>query len=466
MKIKGWKEVFRFTFTQQVKTKSFIVSTIVIALIMALMAFLADFLPVIFLEDELSKAERAVAGEDVFTIETLYINNESGHDFDFTAALSGTNVTVNFISASEADAKIAAIADTTEKAMVSKIILDESGFSVDSRYAGGESGVQKLDGEVLNSKLADSIRIQYLASLGVPEDQIALAMSPVYSSISSAGEEPMSMIKQIVNTVVPMISAIVLFIFIFSYSQLVAQAVAIEKSSRIIEYLLTSIKPLAIILGKVLAMCCVSLMQFVLIGFGGTLGFLVSIPFGIVGKVGTMVQAAAPMMTEAAGAAAASGAGAGMDAAVVIGEIGDAFSNVDAGLFIIMIVTFILGFLFYAGIAGLAGASVSKMEDLSSAIQPLSLIGVLGFYLAYFPQISGEQNTMSVVARYMPISSPFILSSDYMLGNIGIAEALVSIAVLAAADIAVMMLVAKVYESVILHTGNRLKLGDMLKMSK
>ena len=131
-----------------------------------------------------------------------------------------------------------------------------------------------------------------------------------------------------------------------------------------------------------------------------------------------------------------------------------------------MIVVFILGFLFYAGIAGLAGASVSKMEDLSSAIQPLSLIGVLGFYLAYFPQVTVEENTMALLARYLPISSPFVLPSDYLLGRIDLVGTLIAIAVLAVADILIMMFVAKVYESLILHTGNRLKLGDILKMSK
>ncbi len=231
---------------------------------------------------------------------------------------------------------------------------------------------------------------------------------------------------------------------------------AIEKSSRIVEYLLTSIKPLALIIGKVIAMCLVSLMQFIIIGLGGGLGFLISMPFGIFSKVDKLV--------EAAGGAALTGSG--LEAQGVLDDIGKAFSNVDAIALIIMILTFVFGFLLFAGMAGIAGASVSKMEDLASAIQPLSIIGVLGFYLAYFPQVTPEENTMSVVARYVPISSPFILPSDYMLGKIGLPEALISIAILIAADIGIMVLVAKVYENIIVHTGSRLKLGDMLKMSK
>lgn len=455
MKIKGWKEVFAFTFNQQIKTKSFIIGTTVMAVIVALIAFLADFLPTLFLGDQLDSMEKAMNGEFFTTIDKVYISNETDYAFDFSAALSQAGVKYDMISADAAAAKTEELANGAENAMVTRITAGDAGLIVESKYAGGKADINKSDCESVTSLITGQVNTQYLLLIGVPENEIVRTLSGVHSTVSVAGEEPVSMVQQIINSVVPMISSIILFIFIFSYSQLVAQAVAIEKSSRIIEYLLTSVKPLAIILGKVLAMCCVSLMQFIIIGLGGTVGFLISLPFGIVSKVNTL--------TQAAGAAAMTG---GDDPVSIVNDIGAAFSNVDAGALIIMIASFVLGFLFFAGIAGLAGASISKMEDLSSAIQPLSLIGVLGFYLAYFPQITGEENTMSLIARYIPISSPFILPSDYLLGKIGIAEALVSIAILAAADVLVMLFVAKVYESIILHTGNRLKIGDMLKMSK
>lgn len=453
MRTKGWKEVFKFTFTQQVKTKSFIIGTIVISLIIALIAFLADFLPTIFLESELSKAERAANGEDVFTVDALYIDNETGYDFSFDAIVGTSNIKVQKVTADEANEKIGQIADTKERAIVSVITLSEGRFSVNSKYSGGEADISKGDCEAINSLIANSVKVQYLSFIGVPEDQIETAMSDVSVSLSCAGKEELSGIQMMLNSVVPMISSIVLFIFIFSYSQLVAQSVAIEKSSRMIEYLLTSIKPLAIIIGKVLAMCCVSLLQFFVIGIGGAAGFIISLPFGILTKAQSLMNTF--------GAQAES-----MQAVGIVNDIGNAFSGVDASVIIVMILSFVFGFLFFAGLAGLAGASISKMEDLSSAIQPLSIIGVLGFYLAYFPQVTGEDNLMSKLARYIPISSPFILPADYLLGRIGIVETIISLLVMIAADIIVMMLVAKVYETIILHTGNRLKLGDMLKMSR
>ncbi|MCR4780283.1 MAG: ABC transporter permease [Ruminiclostridium sp.] len=453
MKTKGWKEVLAFTFIQQVKTKSFIISTIVIALIVALMAATANILPTFFLDSSLSGEASPL---DSFTVRTLYLDNETEYAFDFTEALKPMAVTIKPVTAAEADAKAKELTDTAEQAMLTRITVVDDMFSIDSQYAGGDSGVTKGDCDAVTQTVSGEMHAQFLLLSGLPQDKLATALSGVSVTVSCAGEEPESMVSSVIKSVVPMLSSIVLFIFIFSYSQLVAQSVAIEKSSRIVEYLLTSIKPLALIIGKVIAMCLVSLMQFIIIGLGGGLGFLISMPFGIFTKIDKLV--------EAAGGAALTGNG--LEAQGILGDITKAFSNVDAMALVIMILTFVFGFLLFAGMAGIAGASVSKMEDLASAIQPLSIIGVLGFYLAYFPQVTPEENSMAVVARYVPISSPFILPSDYMLGKIGLPEALLSIAILIAADIGIMVLVAKVYENIIVHTGSRLKLGDMLKMSK
>ncbi|MBQ9385223.1 MAG: ABC transporter permease [Ruminiclostridium sp.] len=447
MKTKGWREVFSFTFVQQVKTMSFIVGTIVMSLITALITFLANFLPTLFLGDRLNDPSGSGSAV-VAAVDRLYISNETGYDIDFSNIGETLGVSCEMLTADNAEAKEEELKGSAAREMLSRIVNAGGAFSINSRYAANCTTVKESDCKSLNSVLSQEVKARFLASYGIEGSALIPALSSVNTTIAKAGEKPVNEIQQIINSVVPMISSIILFVFIFAYSQLVGQAVAIEKSSRIVEYLLTSIKPLALIVGKVLAICCVSVMQFIIIILSGGIGFLISMPFGILSKIST-----------ASGETAAA-----MDG--VINELGEAFSSFDGMVFVIMLVTFILGFLLFAGLAGLAGSSVSKMEDLAPAMQPLSIVGVLGFYLAYFPQVTGEENSFSALARYLPISSPFILPSDYMLGKIGIPEALISIAVLAVTDILLMMFVAKVYEAIILHTGNRLKVGDMLKMSK
>ena len=455
MKIKGWKNVFAFTFIQQIKAKSFIIGTAVIMLITALISALANIIPGLMLGDDSSGIFSDDGEAAALTVDKLYICDITGMGFSFEEAASALGLTLENVDKQTADSTIERLKTSDERGMVAIISLDaESGLAVDSRYSRESTGVRPEDGERINAVLASQIKAQYLMGSGLSADALPLAMSNVYTVSGVAGEGPRSLVKDMANTLVPMLSSIILFIFIFSYSQLVAQSVAIEKSSRIMEYLLTSVKPLAIIMGKVLAMCCVSLMQFLLIIAGGAIGFFATMPFGLFAHIGEL---------DAGGALS----GSGIQAQNIISDLQSVFSSVNAMSVIVMLLTFILGFLLFAILAGLAGASVSKMEDLASAMQPLSIIGVLGFYLAYFPQVTASdgENVMMVVARYLPISSPFILPSDYMLGRLDTAGVLIALVILAAVDVLLMMLVAKVYEHIVLHTGSKLSIKDMLKLA-
>ena len=457
MKTKGWKNIFAFTFLQQIKTKSFIISTTIIAIIVALIAATVNILPAILLEDELTKVEESLEGNtEAFTIDKLYIANATDLKLNFTFTTASMGITPENISVADVDGKIEYLAETTENAMLAHITMTDGYLAIDAYYSGKNSSIEESDCSSVLNLLKTQLDIQYLASIGMSTEQISTVSAGISTSLLQAGDEPVSLVDELVNMVVPMMASLVLFIFIFSYSQLVAQSIAIEKSSRIMEYLLTAVSPLAIIVGKVLAMCSVSLMQFLIIVAAGAVGFLASMPFGIFAKIDDIVSAV-------------SESGVGAEVQDIINDIMSAFSSVNVGTLVIIIITFILGFLVYALIAGLAGASISKMEDLAAAIQPMSIIGVLGFYLAYMPQIGntdGESNIVAVIARYIPISSPFTIPSAFMLGQMSLIEVIIALAILLACVVALALIVAKVYEHIILHTGDRLKLKDMLKMSE
>ena len=453
MRIKGWKQVFGFTFLQQIKTKSFIISTIVITLIGALIAASANLLPLLFLDDVLSGTVSEENTEKT-SVNELYIYDSTGMSFDFGSDLE---VTPQYIDEAKAKEMLTALETDSSNKLLATIAFNEGAFSVSGVYSGGETAsIEKSDCEMLCGAIATGVRVSYLKSLGVAEENVATAMTGVSYGASVAGKDQTSPIADAIASIVPMISSLILFIFIFSYSQMVAQSVATEKTSRVMEYLLTSVKPLAIIVGKILAMCSVSLLQFLIIGIGTTAGVFISMPFGILSKAGELTAMAATS-SEAASAGS------------IVTELSSVLSTFNAGSIVFMFVVFILGFLFYSTIAGLAGASISKMEDLSAAIQPMSLIGVLGFYLAYFPAIgavSGETNIMMILSRYIPISSPFVLPSAVLLNQMSVLEGIIAVIILLIIDIVMMMIVAKVYEHIILHTGNRLKFSEMLNMAK
>ncbi len=200
MKTKGWKEVLAFTFTQQIKTKSFIIGTIVITLIVALMAAIANILPTFFLDGALSGSEASPL--DSFTVRTLYLDNETEYAFDFTKALEPMGITIKTVTAAEADAKANELVNTAEQAALTRITLVDDMFNIDSQYAGGDSGVTKGDCDAVTQTISSNLHAQFLVLSGLPEDKLTTALSGVSVTVSCAGEEPESMIGSIIKTVV------------------------------------------------------------------------------------------------------------------------------------------------------------------------------------------------------------------------------------------------------------------------
>ncbi len=456
MKTKGWGQVFRFTFIQTLKAKSFIVSTIVVSAILVLLVLAANFLPMLVMNDT---ADAVDSSADVSKISTVYYHDESGIEpkADFST-LSEPRPTFVEVSAEQYDEKIVSLKASTAAEVAVYITAPNENGNISMLLSRPESDeiIQNGECRTLLANMADVLNKSKLLSLGVSEDDIALAEGYIKQDVTIAGEAPVSEFESIIKTMLPMMTSIILFMFIFIYGQMVAQAIATEKTSKVMELLLTSIKPLAVIIGKVLAIGCVALAQIAIIGTVTGTATAIAAPFGFIGALSSGI----------AGDAAADGAAL----SEVSSAVGEIFANFNIGSVLLFIAVFILGFLFYALVAGLAGASVSRIEDLQSAMQPMALIGVLGFYLAYFPSMSnidgdGGSNILILLSRYLPISSPFSLPSAILMGEMSGAEVAISIGVLAVFVALMAMLVAKIYETIILHNGDRIKLGEMLKMA-
>ena len=456
MKTKGWGQVFRFTFIQTLKAKSFIVSTIVVSAILVLLVLAANFLPMLAMNDTAGAVDSSA---DVSKISTVYYHDESGIEpkADFST-LPEPRPTFVEVSAEQYDEKIVSLKASAAAEVAVYITAPNENGNISMLLSRPESDeiIQNGECRTLLANMADVLNKSKLLSLGVSEDDIALAEGYIKQDVTIAGEAPVSEFESIIKTMLPMMTSIILFMFIFIYGQMVAQAIATEKTSKVMELLLTSIKPLAVIIGKVLAIGCVALAQIAIIGTVTGTATAIAAPFGFIGALSSGI----------AGDAAADGA-AFSEVSSAVGEI---FANFNIGSVLLFIAVFILGFLFYALVAGLAGASVSRIEDLQSAMQPMALIGVLGFYLAYFPSMSnidgdGGSNILILLSRYLPISSPFSLPSAILMGEMSGAEVAISIGVLAVFVALMAMLVAKIYETIILHNGDRIKLGEMLKMA-
>ena len=132
---------------------------------------------------------------------------------------------------------------------------------------------------------------------------------------------------------------------------------------------------------------------------------------------------------------------------------------------VFLIIYFILGYALYAVMNSVCGAAVSKMEDLNSAMMPVSILVIIGFYLGYFTSVMGGGSGMlSKLAVYLPISSPFAVPFKLITGEITMQELGISVFLLVLAIVIVTMFSARIYSASVMHYGNRLKWKELKKI--
>ncbi len=461
MKTKGWQKIFSFTFVQYVKTKSFIIGTIVMCLIVALLGVGANILPALLSDEEEITGDsgemNAVSPNAVYIYDTAEILTDEDLSALTAAGVKLAETTL------PADEMLKALETAANEAMLS--IAPETdpasgdiyGYSVKCYYS-PDAEDEAVD--YITTSTAELIKFRNLLNSGVTPETYAASRRTVATYKITAGSDEWNIIESALNYFVPIFASLVLFMLIFSYGSTVAQSIATEKTSRVMELLLTSVRPLAVVIGKVLAMGLVSLSQFLLIVIVGVVSTMATAPFGIVGEIQEMMNTDISMLPA--------------ESAAIVEAVENTLGNISPLTILLILVMLILGFVFFALIAALVGASVSRMEDLAAAMQPYSILGVVGMYLAYFPVIgnidsletgAATVNPVQIFSYYFPLSSPFALPSALMLGTISIGEVLIATAILAVFVVLVAILVAKIYEMIILHNGNRIKFSDMIKMA-
>ncbi|MDN5916493.1 MAG: ABC transporter permease [Pseudonocardia sp.] len=203
--------------------------------------------------------------------------------------------------------------------------------------------------------------------------------------------------------------AILLFFSLTNYGGQVAQGVVEEKSSRVVELLLSTIKPLHLLAGKILGLGAVGLLQLLILGAIGTIGAL-----------------ALGVLTVPTAALSALG---------------------------LAVLWYLLGFFLYATLYASAGALVSRQEELQSAITPLVFPLLIPFVIAVSVLPNDPRNGLATVLSFIPFFSPTLMPARAALGVAPWWQVLIS-ALLTLAAIAVMVWVAaRIYRNSVLRTG-------------
>ena len=229
------------------------------------------------------------------------------------------------------------------------------------------------------------------------------------------------------NPLVMMFASIVLFYAVYFCAFQVSSSITTEKTSKIIETLVTSTSPTSIILGKTLGVGIIGLCQ------------LAAIIITAVISAKTFLD---PKLLEMA-----------LD-----------MSSITISLGLITILYFVLGYFEYSLLYALTGSTVSKPEDVQSANQPVVILTMIGFYLAYFSMMN-PSSELNKLAALLPISSPFCMPFRIMMKASSTSEIILSLGILVITIILVANIAIKIYKNAILNYG-KATFKDLIKMYK
>ena len=403
--------VAKFTIKDMVKRKSFIISNLIILLFIVIGFNIPNIIKLFTNEDSSTAGTNMliVDSENIFE-NTLTNLNEIDLGYNFTI----TNENLSFD----------AIKEKVENAEIDEaIIISNKDNQINIEYIVKNLTMIEAVPESIVNTLSSLYTNLQISKLGLTPEQIQ-SMSPnfTFEMKQTENQEVQG------NPIAIMLISIVLFYAIYFCAYQVSSSITTEKTSKIIETLVTSTTPKTIVLGKTIGIGIVGIIQIVAI-------------------IATALISNALFLEEG-----------------LLDGIID-FSNITPFLGFITLIYFIFGYAVYALLYALTGSTVSKPEDVQSANGPVAIIVIIGFYLSYFTMMN-PTSELNQVAAILPISSPFCMPFRVMMGIATTSEILISIAVLAITIFIVAKISIKIYSQAILNYGSKISLKDALQMYK
>jgi len=409
--------VFAFTFRDSIRKKAFIISTVMVLILI----FAASSIPAIMnnLKDKTPTDDKKS--------NTCFVVDADGLVPSALPALEAQFPKIEFVAGDpqkSGDYKKSIESDKT-KAMVE--ILNNEGvpslrFTITDFLSGTPTGEMT---ELLNNMIVSDI----LSKEGVSEATTGIVLSGIASEVVPAGRGGADGKMDITGYALGIVLTVVMFFSIYFYGYGVAMSVASEKTSRVMETLIVSTKPSRILIGKCIGMGTLGLLQLAIfiLAAAGSYKFIAPDGFTIAGV---------PLSLSS-------------------------FTPFSA---IMVLVYFLLGYFLFAMINSVCGATVSRAEDLQSAIMPSNIISIISFYAAYIVLFMPDTEIRRLVS-FIPFTSAFIMPFRLLNESLPISDIIISISLLIVSIVIVAALSIRLYSASVLHYGQRLKLGDLFKLS-
>ena len=404
------RTVIAFTIKDMAKRKSFIVSTLIILILIVVGFNIPNIISAVTDDDESSGKEKILIVDSTNLFEgTLQSLNQM--DLGYTFQIANNDISFDDIKTRIEDK------DINEAVVIEQ--KDDGTHKL--RYiVENMTQVASAPEDLINAINTVYTNLQ-ISKLGLTQEQIASLTPNFEFTIEQTEEQEVSG-----NLFVIMMLSIVLFYAIYFCAYQVSSSITTEKTSKIMETLVTSTSPKTIVLGKTIGIGIVGLIQICVI-------------------VATALISAKVFLEP---------------------ELLDAvldMSKFTPYLAIITIVYFILGYFAYALLYALTGSTVSKPEDIQSANTPVAILAVIGFYLSYFTMMN-PTSELNQFAAIFPISSPFCMPFRIMMGIASTSEIVLSIIVLIITSLIIAKVAIKIYSNAILNYGTKMTFKDIVKV--
>lgn len=245
-----------------------------------------------------------------------------------------------------------------------------------------------------------------------------------------------------------------LFMFIIIYGNMIMRSVIEEKTSRIIEIIISSVKPIKLLLGKIIGTSLAGVTQFVAwVILISILTSVVSVVFGI--DPGAAQSQQQEMLTQASGSSSS-----------LFLEAYRAYEGLPlTNLVIMFLLFFVGGYLLYASLYAAIGAAVDNETDTQQFMLPVIMPLILSIYVGFFTVIENPHGMVSQVFSYIPFTSPVVMLMRIPFG-VPIWQQVLSVAILFITFIGMVFFAAKIYRVGILMYGKKPTYKDLLKWLK
>jgi ABC-2 type transport system permease protein len=284
----------------------------------------------------------------------------------------------------------------------------------------------------LRQAVVPAIQGERLEATGVSPVVVMQALAPVEMQSFKVSEGKLTTESGAASFLLAYIMSFVLYLALILYGVQTMTSVVEEKSSRIVEVLVSSLRPFDLLLGKVIGVGAVGLLQI-----------------GIWAGAATLIGSNAGRIAELFGGSASAAASLPIP-------------TMSPGLLAVFLLFFVLGFLFYSALYAAVGSMCNQVQETNQASTPVTLL-IAGGLVLMFALLNEPNGQLARTLSLVPPFAPFVTPVRHSLTPLPIGEVLLSMAAMIAGLLAVVWLAARIYRVGILSYGKKPSFGELLQ---